>query len=288
MGTVQSLPVVVQARANAQPRYRFGDTVKLIALTAGWAMIQWVRGELDKSHRRWLQSNSHELPQAGSRNRQGGSQRQEEWGLFDLCPHRLRNVSLEWIDQYLMPAIIDRWREKLVEVFLGDAPIDPQASEGVSIIPRHCLLESLKNLQEQITLISGSGAAVEQGARVPLQSTFHRLTLPSPSLFLPAKEPESPSAPSLTQHFHVEPSAPPLPQDQAAATTRADGVDATDYECAICMESCVNVEIQRCHHKMCVECAKAVVCMENQNPACPFCRGPIDEFRLVPGILDAA
>lgn len=56
MGAVQSAPEAGQTRNSSSNGYRAWNTLKLIALTGGWAIIQWLRCELERSHRRALEN----------------------------------------------------------------------------------------------------------------------------------------------------------------------------------------------------------------------------------------
>ena len=69
----------------------------------------------------------------------------------------------------------------------------------------------------------------------------------------------------------------------SAATYAADAdMEPPDDECHICMEKKVEVQIDACCHRMCIPCAKAVCCMPNRAPQCPFCRGSIIGMKKLP------
>ncbi len=61
-------------------------------------------------------------------------------------------------------------------------------------------------------------------------------------------------------------------------------------ECAICFDSTCDVMVGGCGHGICFVCACKMVARSNE-PCCPFCRGPIHEFKQLAGArgpVDAA
>jgi hypothetical protein len=58
-------------------------------------------------------------------------------------------------------------------------------------------------------------------------------------------------------------------------------------ECAICFDSTCDVAVAGCGHGICFVCACKMVA-RSADPSCPFCRGPIKEFKQLTGARRAA
>lgn len=54
-----------------------------------------------------------------------------------------------------------------------------------------------------------------------------------------------------------------------------------DDDCGICLEAELDVAINGCSHKLCIDCAIRLCEVNKKPPLCPFCRHFIDGFHTL-------
>ncbi len=67
--------------------------------------------------------------------------------------------------------------------------------------------------------------------------------------------------------------------EEAPGAAAAGAEAAEDETCGVCLDAGTFVDVRRCGHRLCLDCAQELVRMHEFKLAlCPFCRAPIRGF----------
>ncbi|KAK9799801.1 hypothetical protein WJX73_010935 [Symbiochloris irregularis] len=288
MGQTQSAPQHAAHSSNRGGGDRWVDAFKLAFITTAVAALQFVRYQLSDE------------PHSQDRNgRDRRHNRHHNKPLLEL-PVEVRRACIDLIDYHAMPLLVDQWRLKLVSVLLS--PERGPIIEECSPSNRQSLLDTLTTYQRARR--AANARTSQPRNPIPFQEATTSSSRPTEAdaretaaAVAAAKRAEEMERERRERERArerlrnapgpravAEPSAPPMPSSfpeaeegwtQVAPSAPSTTSMAQPEECHICMEADVEVEVDSCHHGMCIECARAICSMTDRAAQCPFCRGPI-------------